>query len=94
MSGMLTIAWVSVVVLIVVSFLVVVLLLGTKKQGVRTPNCRGLFLFGLVWFFVGVVLMAVYVLLGVPFWIGIPVAVLGLVYQVFGLWRQWKTQRN
>lgn len=92
MSEMLTIDWVILVVLIVVSFLVVVLLLTAKKQGIKAPNYRGLFLFGLVWFFVGLVLMAVCMFMDVPFWIGIPVAALGLMYQVVGLWRQWKTQ--
>jgi len=35
--------------------------------------------------------MVAYVLMDVPFWIGLPVAVLGLVYQLVGLWRQWKS---
>jgi hypothetical protein len=84
MSELATTAWVVTVILLVVS-LIVVLLLSTRKQKTRVQNCRGLILFGVLWFFVGVGLMVAYVLMDVPFWIGLPVAVLGLVYQLVGL---------
>jgi phosphatidylserine synthase len=93
MSELATTAWVVTVILLVVS-LIVVLLLNTRKQKTGAQNCRGLILFGVLWFFVGVGLMVVYVLMDVPFWIGLPVAVLGLVFQLVGLWRQWKTQKS
>ena len=93
MSELVTTAWVITVVLLVVS-LIVVLVLNTRKQKVKAQNHRGLILFGVLWFFVGVALMVAYVLMDVPFWIGLPVAVLGLVYQLVGLWRQWKSQEK
>jgi phosphatidylserine synthase len=93
MSDLETAAWVIMVVLLVVS-LIVVIVLSTRKQNVRTQNYRRLMFFGVLWFFVGVALMVAYVLMDVPFWIGLPVAMLGLVYQLVGLWRQWKPQEK
>ncbi|HVQ00748.1 MAG TPA: hypothetical protein VMT57_04465 [Candidatus Thermoplasmatota archaeon] len=78
-----------------ISLPIVVLLLITRKQRVvRAPNDRSVFLVGLAWFFVGLVLMAVYVFMDVPFWLGVPVAVVGLIYQVIGLWRPWKIKEK
>jgi len=91
MSELVTTAWVITVVLLVVS-LIVVLVLNARTQKVKAQNYRRLILFGVLWFFVGVALMVAYMLLDIPFWIGLPVAVLGLVYQFVGLWRQWKYQ--
>ena len=92
MSEPATIAWIITIVVIVVSLLVIVVLSSMKKQGVRVPNYRGLFILGSALFIIVLVLMAVFVLVDVPFWIGIPVAVFGLVYQIIDLLRQWKTQ--
>jgi uncharacterized membrane protein len=91
MSELVVTAWVITVVLLVIS-LIVVLVLNTRTQKVKAQNPRRLILFGVLWFFIGVALMVAYVLMDVPFWIGLPVAVLGLLYQLVGLWRQWKSQ--
>jgi hypothetical protein len=79
--------------LIVISFLTVFSLLKKKRHGaLQEPNYRGLFVFGTIWFFLGLALMVVYVVFGIPFWIGLPVSVLGLVYQFVGLanHQKWK----
>jgi hypothetical protein len=67
--------------LVVVSLLLTWLLLRKQKY-------RALFRVGMIWFFAGLALMAVYIILRVPFWVGLPLSILGLAYQVVSLFGQ------
>jgi hypothetical protein len=93
MSEPATIAWVMTAVLLAISVIIVLVLITGKQKG--TPRAyRRVVLTGLLWFFLGLALMVAYIFMNTPFWIGLPVAVIGLLYQLIGLWRQWKVQRK
>jgi len=95
MNEWMAISAVVTAVLIVASLLTVFSLIRKKKHGALVePNYHGVFVLGTIWFFVGLVLMVIYVLSDIPFWIGLPVAVLGLFYQFVGLAIQRKRKKK
>lgn len=78
---------------IVVTLLLVVVLRKRKKKGkTRETDYLAFFIMGLAFFPTGVVMIIVYFLAEIPFEIGLPLFVLGLIYLIIGMTHRdkWK----
>jgi hypothetical protein len=90
--------WIFVVtlaILIVVGILLVLVVWKRKKAGkLEEPNYRAFFVMGIIWFPAGIVFMFISFLLDIPFVIGMPLFVMGLIYVIVGLANRDKWKKN
>ena len=85
--------------LILVAFLVVfaiILVAATwkrRREGrPEEPDFRAFFSMGIAWFAAGLVIMGIALLFDVPFLIGLPLTIMGIVYLALGLSNRDKWQ--
>ena len=66
-----------------------------QREGKPTDSdYRAFFLMGIIWVPLSIVLTVVYFVLQIPFFIGIPLLVLGLVYLIIGLTHRDKRKKS
>jgi amino acid transporter len=92
------------VIVITAAIFAIVLLLGLlmawmfwkkKKEGkLEEPNYRSFYIMGIIWIPFGIVLMVVYFILQIPFFVGIPLFALGLIFLIIGLANRDKWKKN
>ena len=78
---------VIIIILIVVLGLLMIAMVWKKKgeENAIVPDYRTLFKMGIIWFPLGLVTMALYFLLDIPFYIAVPLFAVGIIYLVISL---------
>ena len=91
---------VAVIALMILAIAVVTGILATlmvrkqKKEGKPPINYRTFFILGVTWIPFSIVLMVVSFILQIPFYIGFPFFIIGLIYLIRGLTNRDKWQQN
>ena len=89
-----TIAGAIVAALVLIGILLTMVLWKKRKDLTRTEsNYKAFFIMGVAIFPSGTIFMIIYLVSGLPFFIGMPLSAMGLVYLVIGLANRhkWKT---
>jgi hypothetical protein len=88
------IALVILAIAVVVGTLAVWMSWKRKKEGKPIETYRTFFVIGAIWVPISIVLMIVSFIFQIPFYIHLPLFVLGLIYLIFGLNNRDKWQKN
>ena len=75
-----------VAILVVLGIILVAVVWKRRKEGKpEEPDYRAFFKMGITWLSVGVVIMVISLLLDIPFVVGLPLSIMGVVYLIIGL---------
>ena len=88
------IALIILAIAVVTGILAALMIRKQKKEGNPQINYRTFFILGVVWVPFSIVLMVVSLILQIPFYIGFPFFIIGLVYLILGLANRDKWQQN
>ncbi len=88
------IALIILAIAVVTGILAVLLARKRKKEGKPQLNYRTFFILGVTWVPFSIVLMVVSFIFQIPFYIGFPFFILGLVYLIIGLRNRDKWKKN
>ncbi len=88
------IALVILAVAVVTGILAVLIVRKKKGEGKQIVNYRTFFILGIIWVPFSIVLMFVSFMLQIPFYIGFPLFVVGLVYLILGLVNRATWKKN
>ncbi len=88
------IALIILAIAVATGILAVVMIRKRKKEGKPQAEYRTFFILGVTWVPFSIVLMVVSFIFQIPFYIGFPFFIIGLVYLIIGLKNRDKWQRD
>ena len=88
------IALIILAIAVITGILAVVMVRKRRTEGKPQINYRTFFILGITWVPFSIILMIVSFIFQAPFYIGIPLFALGLIYLIIGLANRDKWQRN
>ena len=88
------IALIILAIAVVTGIIAVLMVRKRKKEGKPQADYHTFFIIGVIWVPFSIVLMVVSFILQIPFYIGLPLFALGLVYLIIGLRNRDKWKKN
>ncbi len=88
------IALIILAIAVVTGIIAVLMVRKRKKEGKPQAEYRTFFILGVTWLPFSIVLMVVSLIFQIPFYIGFPFFIIGLVYLIIGLKNRDKWKKN